>query len=226
MAPLTIAKVRKLVSLKMPDAELRPYRRELIELHLDFLVWDWNCVSATICKEIIDKNRNKRDDLRGNPMLCTIDHWMRDLEPCAREDDDFMFEKNNVKIIRAEEFTLAPLFKNARSRTNEWKTTYYKDPKRRVITSVIMHILRLQRTNYVTAWQSAAVGVPANDCFSSSLNPDPDADSVSVSPPSPSSKLRISVATEFSGDSRECGFVVDASSAATVAAAASLLPAR
>ncbi|OAE19347.1 hypothetical protein AXG93_3548s1000 [Marchantia polymorpha subsp. ruderalis] len=48
MAPSTIAKVQKLVPLKVPYAELRPYRQELIELHLDFLIWDWNCVSETI----------------------------------------------------------------------------------------------------------------------------------------------------------------------------------
>lgn len=74
MAPPTIAKVQKLVPLKVPYAELRPYRQELIELHLDFLIWDWNCVSETICKEMMDKNRNKRDDLRGNLMPWTIGH--------------------------------------------------------------------------------------------------------------------------------------------------------
>lgn len=64
-----------------------------------------------------------------------------------------MFKKDSVKIIREEYFTFAPLFKNARSGTNGWKTTDYKDLKRRAIALGIMHILRPQRTTYVTAWQ-------------------------------------------------------------------------
>lgn len=72
--PKTNDKVRKLVPLKMPYEELRPIKRKLNELHLDFLLWNWNCISASICKEIIDKNRNDGKDLRGNPMLWTIEH--------------------------------------------------------------------------------------------------------------------------------------------------------
>ncbi|OAE30309.1 hypothetical protein AXG93_4201s1080 [Marchantia polymorpha subsp. ruderalis] len=64
-----------------------------------------------------------------------------------------MFEKESVKITRAEEFTFAPLFKNTKSGTNGWKTTDYKDLKRCAIALGIMHILRSQRTTYVTAWQ-------------------------------------------------------------------------
>lgn len=86
-------------------------------------------------------------------MLWTIDQCTRILGPCAGEDGDFMFEKNSVKITRAEEFTFAPLFKNARSETNGWKTLDYKDPKKRAIALEIMHILQPQRTTYVTAWQ-------------------------------------------------------------------------
>lgn len=83
VAPPTTAKVRKLVLLKVPYAELQPYRQKLVELHLDFLLWDWNCVSATICKEMVDNNRNEGYDLRGNPMLWTIDHWTKVIGPCA-----------------------------------------------------------------------------------------------------------------------------------------------
>ncbi|OAE26913.1 hypothetical protein AXG93_4148s1000 [Marchantia polymorpha subsp. ruderalis] len=59
-----------------------------------------------------------------------------------------MFEKDSVKITRAEEFTFAPLFNHARSRMNGWKTA---DPMRRVIALSVMHILQPQRLMYVTA---------------------------------------------------------------------------
>lgn len=73
-------KVRKLVSLKVPYEELRPFRRDLRELHLDFLIWNWNSISASICKEIMDKNRNEGEDLGGNSMLWTIEHWAKHRE--------------------------------------------------------------------------------------------------------------------------------------------------
>ncbi|OAE34134.1 hypothetical protein AXG93_2891s1600 [Marchantia polymorpha subsp. ruderalis] len=66
-----------------------------------------------------------------------------------------MFKKYSVKITRAEEFTFAPFFKNARSGTNGWKIADYKDPMRSGIALDVMHILRPQRTTYVTAWQGA-----------------------------------------------------------------------
>ncbi|OAE30405.1 hypothetical protein AXG93_3612s1280 [Marchantia polymorpha subsp. ruderalis] len=110
MALSKTPKVWKLVPLNVPHEELRSYRRELNELHLDFLLG----VGIGICKEIMDKNRNGEEDLRGNRMLWTVEHWMQVLGPCVGENGDFMFEKDSVKIIRAKEFTFAPLFQNAR----------------------------------------------------------------------------------------------------------------
>ncbi|OAE22114.1 hypothetical protein AXG93_1175s1240 [Marchantia polymorpha subsp. ruderalis] len=78
---------------------------------------------------------------------------VRKIGPAEGSDGDLMLEKYSVKITRAEEFTFGPLFKNGRSGTNGWKTADYKDPKRRAIALGIMHILRPQRTTYVTAWQ-------------------------------------------------------------------------
>lgn len=101
----------------------------------------------------MNKNHNEGDDLRGNPMLWTIDHWTKVLEPCAGKDGDYMFEKESIKITRVEEFTFTPLFKNARSGTNGWKTAGYKDLMRRAIAMGIMHVLRPQRTTYVTTRQ-------------------------------------------------------------------------
>ncbi|OAE28292.1 hypothetical protein AXG93_2507s1040 [Marchantia polymorpha subsp. ruderalis] len=75
-------------------------------------------VEASICKEIIDKNRHDDEDLRGNPLLWTIEHWARVMESCAGSDGDLMFEKDSVKITRAEEFTFGPLFKTGRLGTN------------------------------------------------------------------------------------------------------------
>lgn len=82
-----------------------------------------------------------------------VDNRPLDLGPCAGDDGDFIFEKNGVKITSAEEFTFVRFVKNARSRTNGWKTADYKDSKRRAIALGIMHILRPQRTTYVNAWQ-------------------------------------------------------------------------
>ncbi|OAE18955.1 hypothetical protein AXG93_1976s1620 [Marchantia polymorpha subsp. ruderalis] len=75
MAPKKNDKVRKLVPLKVPYVELRPFRFELSKLRLDFLLWNWNCVSTSICKEIMDKNETKGKELQGNTMLWTIEHW-------------------------------------------------------------------------------------------------------------------------------------------------------
>lgn len=74
-------------------------------------------------------DKNKGDDLRGNLMLWIIGHWTSVLGPCAGEDDDYMFEKESVKITRAEEFTFAPFFKNARSGTNGLKIADYKNQR-------------------------------------------------------------------------------------------------
>lgn len=146
-------KVRKLVPLKVLYGELRPLRRELSELRLNFLLWNWNCISASICKEIMDKNKTEGEDHRCNPMLWTIEHWAKVMGPCAGSDGDLLFKKSSVNLTRMEEFSYGPLFNPIRSGTNGWKTADYKDPKRRAIALGIMHILRPARTTYVTAWQ-------------------------------------------------------------------------
>lgn len=75
-------------------------------------------MSVTICQELMEKNRNESIDLRGNPLLWTVEHWTHVLEPCADKEVDYTFEKENVKVTRAKEFTFAQLFKNLRSSTN------------------------------------------------------------------------------------------------------------
>ncbi|OAE32997.1 hypothetical protein AXG93_4678s1010 [Marchantia polymorpha subsp. ruderalis] len=52
--------------MKVPYEELLPFKRELSELRLELLFWNWNCVSASICKEIMDKNVTKGVELQGN----------------------------------------------------------------------------------------------------------------------------------------------------------------
>lgn len=106
-----------------------------------------------MCKEIINKNETKGEDLRGNPMLWTIEHWAKVMGPCAGSDGDLLFEKSSVGLTRTEEFSYGSLFSSGRQRTNGWKIADYLDPKRRAIALGIMHILRPARTTYVTAWQ-------------------------------------------------------------------------
>ncbi|OAE21290.1 hypothetical protein AXG93_868s1280 [Marchantia polymorpha subsp. ruderalis] len=153
MAPKKSEKVRKLVPLKVPYEELRPFRHELRELRLEFLLWNWNCVSASICKEVLDNSATEGKELRGNSMLWIIEHWTKVMGPCTGSDEDLLFDKNSVGLTRGEEFSYGPLFETGRQGTNGWKTVDYKDPKRRAIALGIMHILRPARTTYVTAWQ-------------------------------------------------------------------------
>lgn len=74
MTPPAKATLRKSVALKVPYVQLQTYRRELVALHLNFLPWDWNCVLATICKEMMDNSQNESDNLCGNSMPWTLDH--------------------------------------------------------------------------------------------------------------------------------------------------------
>ncbi|OAE32674.1 hypothetical protein AXG93_2384s1000 [Marchantia polymorpha subsp. ruderalis] len=98
----------------------------------------------------MDKSTVEGEELLGNPMLWTIEHWTMVLGPCAGSEGDLLFEKNSVGLTRGEEFSYGPLFETGRQGTNGWKTVDYKDPKRRAIALGIMHILC---TTYVTAWQ-------------------------------------------------------------------------
>ncbi|OAE33771.1 hypothetical protein AXG93_4361s1040 [Marchantia polymorpha subsp. ruderalis] len=149
MGPKKSDKVLKLVSMKVPYEELRPFRRELSELRLEFLFWNWNCVSASICKEIIDKNQTEGVELRGNPMLWTIEHWTKAMGPCAGSDGDILFERSSVGLTRTKEFSHRPLFSLRRQGTNGRKTSDYIDPKRRATALGIMHILRPARTTTI-----------------------------------------------------------------------------
>lgn len=132
----------KLILLKVPHVELRNYRQNLITACFDFLLWDWNCVSATICHELMDKNKNEGIDLRGNPLLWTVKHWTHVLGPCAGKEGDYIFKKKSVRVKQAVEFTFAQLFKNLRLSTNGWRTVEYCDPKRRSVATAVMHILK------------------------------------------------------------------------------------
>ncbi|OAE20097.1 hypothetical protein AXG93_2611s1040 [Marchantia polymorpha subsp. ruderalis] len=106
--------VRKLVPLKVPYEELRSFRRELSELRLEFLLWNWNCISANICKEIMDKSTIEGEELRGNSMLWTNEHWSMVLGSCAGSKGDLLFEKNSVGLTRGEEFSYGLLFESRR----------------------------------------------------------------------------------------------------------------
>ncbi|OAE30296.1 hypothetical protein AXG93_3964s1090 [Marchantia polymorpha subsp. ruderalis] len=57
MAPKKSDKVRKLVPLKVPYEELRSFRRDLSELRLEFLLWNWNCVSVGFFERILKGQR-------------------------------------------------------------------------------------------------------------------------------------------------------------------------
>ncbi|OAE22125.1 hypothetical protein AXG93_1175s1350 [Marchantia polymorpha subsp. ruderalis] len=43
----------------------------------------------------MDKNEIETEDLRGNPMLWTIEHWVKVMGPCVGSDGDLLFEKRS-----------------------------------------------------------------------------------------------------------------------------------
>ncbi|OAE30335.1 hypothetical protein AXG93_4201s1360 [Marchantia polymorpha subsp. ruderalis] len=130
MGPKKSDKVWKLIPMKVPYEELRPFQCELSELRLEFLFWNWNCVSASICKEIIDKNHTEGVELQGNSMLWTVEHWTKVMGPCAGSDGDLVFEKSSVGLTRTEEFSYKPLFSSGRQGTNRRSRTHARSKKR------------------------------------------------------------------------------------------------
>ncbi|OAE30810.1 hypothetical protein AXG93_857s1120 [Marchantia polymorpha subsp. ruderalis] len=70
----------------------------------------------------MDKNKTEGEDLRGNRMLWTIEHWAKVMGSCAGSDRDLLFEKSSVGLMRIEEFSYGPLFSFGRQGTNGWKT--------------------------------------------------------------------------------------------------------
>ncbi|OAE26459.1 hypothetical protein AXG93_815s1210 [Marchantia polymorpha subsp. ruderalis] len=99
--PKTNDRVRKLVPLKVPYEELRPYRRELSELHLDFLLWNWNCISASICKEIMDKNRN--DESLANHLTSYLVNFYRGMELLTKEEKKRFPNQREVLAVESNE---------------------------------------------------------------------------------------------------------------------------
>ncbi|OAE31108.1 hypothetical protein AXG93_1928s1010 [Marchantia polymorpha subsp. ruderalis] len=85
----------------------------------------------------MNKNKTEGEDLRGKPMLWTIEHWAKVMGQCAGSDWDLLFEKSSVGLTRIEEFSYEPLFSSKRQGTNGWKTTDYQDLKRRVGGTVV-----------------------------------------------------------------------------------------
>lgn len=57
----------RLTALRVPEAELRAYRGELILAKLDFLLWGWNWVCAAMIRKWDDDNTPKPLGYRGNP---------------------------------------------------------------------------------------------------------------------------------------------------------------
>ncbi|OAE25405.1 hypothetical protein AXG93_4620s2200 [Marchantia polymorpha subsp. ruderalis] len=86
-------KVWKLVPLKVLYEELRPFRCELSELRFNFLLWNWNCISVSICKEIMDKNETEGEDLGDNPMLWTIEIWAKATLEFREARDEWMEDR-------------------------------------------------------------------------------------------------------------------------------------
>lgn len=81
-----------LLSLKIPEFGLRVYRQELITAKVNFLLCDWNWISATIVKEWQEERASDTDVLRCNLESWTIDHLVQVLGPCAGEEDDYTYD--------------------------------------------------------------------------------------------------------------------------------------
>ncbi|OAE19009.1 hypothetical protein AXG93_2839s1040 [Marchantia polymorpha subsp. ruderalis] len=72
--------------------------------------------------KIMDRNETNGEELQGNLMLRTIEHWAKMMGLCAGSDGDLLFEKSSVGLTRTEEFSYGPLFSFGRQWTNGWKT--------------------------------------------------------------------------------------------------------
>lgn len=83
----------KLILLKVADVELKNYRQELITARLNFLLRNWNCMSAKICQKLMDKNRHEGTNFQVNPLLWTVKHWTHVLLPCVGKEGDYTFKK-------------------------------------------------------------------------------------------------------------------------------------
>lgn len=143
----------QLSALKVSELRLIAYRNELIAAKLEFLLWGWNWVCAAMVQEWHDGRASKAEGLRGNPAIWTIEDWAKILGPCAREDGDYTFDNNSVKMTRAKEKTFAPLFKKSRSCKNGYQTTKYGDRMRRNVAMALMQILWPSRTTYMVTWK-------------------------------------------------------------------------
>ncbi|OAE28067.1 hypothetical protein AXG93_3410s1100 [Marchantia polymorpha subsp. ruderalis] len=169
---LAMARPIILHALRVPEVGLRAYRRDLILVKMDFLLWGWNWTSDAIIQEWDNNGLPKLPGYRGHHDTWKIWDWKKVLGRCADDDGDLTFDSDSVRVTRDEERAYddlfkhpytgknGPLFESWRHGTNGWKTVYYKDLKRRVIALKIMHILRPARTTYVTAWQPSPVKGP------------------------------------------------------------------
>lgn len=71
------------------------------------------------------KNKTKGEDLRGNPMLWTIEHRAKVMGSCVGSDGDLLFEKSSMELTRTKEFSYGLLFSSEMQGTNGWKIADY-----------------------------------------------------------------------------------------------------
>ncbi|OAE35116.1 hypothetical protein AXG93_672s1020 [Marchantia polymorpha subsp. ruderalis] len=145
MAPSKMAKVRKLVLLKKPYEELRPYRRELSELHLDFLLYQQvYAEEKRFLKELeiltIESSKGIEEEDNGRPRVPsqTIAHGpvQVDVLPKQKRPERRLAKRRKVLTDNMED----PLLKSRMAKTEIaeiWQSRTQARPKKKANRGVI-----------------------------------------------------------------------------------------
>lgn len=88
-----MARPIKLHSLRVPEVGLRAYRRDLILVKMDFLLWGWNWTSDAIIQEWDNNGLPKPLGYQDHPDTWQIRDCKTVLGRCASDDGDLTFDR-------------------------------------------------------------------------------------------------------------------------------------
>lgn len=108
-------------ALRVPEVGLRAYRRDLILVKMDFLLWGWNWTSDAIIQEWDNNGLPKLPGYRGHHDTWKIWDWKKVLGRCADDDGDLTFDSDSVRVTRDEERAYDDLFKHPYTGKNGYR---------------------------------------------------------------------------------------------------------
>ncbi|OAE29585.1 hypothetical protein AXG93_4003s1060 [Marchantia polymorpha subsp. ruderalis] len=152
-----MARSIKLHALRVPEVGLRAYRRDLIRIKMEFLLWGWNWTSDAIIQEWDNNGLSKLPGYRGHPDTWDIWDLKKVLGISVGDDGDLTFDTESVRVTREEKRAYVDLFKHPRTGKNGYRTVWYQDRMRRKIAMALMQILRPQRPVYMMTTEERRV---------------------------------------------------------------------